>query len=386
MSWLNTSDPEEELIRLNDKKALFYLPVIIYMLILMFVGTFGNILVFCVYFSKQTKTSSHYFILALAMLDLLTCLIGMPTEVADLRYPYMFYAPAACKLLRFIESVSIIGSSIVLIAVAFDRYFRICRLGRQVTVKHAKMACLVSVIIGLLAAWPACLLFGEKSVDIGIEGVEAIDCSTDDSVRGTIYPMLYYGFLFLIFIGCFVFFTVIYLRIGIVIWKRKRAKIGSKIGEKLPETPMGKDKPSTDHVSNDPISTEMSSENDGSWESERRKSTISARAFKKQSSKNQIKVTRTTVVLFAVTVAYVISFLPFLIVMVLRSTIQDFEDHLSSAAELIYKFCSKSYFINNAINPCIYSFLNLNFRKDTNNLIKRILASCCCRNRAGTTV
>jgi cholecystokinin A receptor/hypocretin (orexin) receptor 2 len=39
----------------------------------------------------------------------------MPTEVADLRYPYMFYAPAACKLLRFIESVSIIGSSIVLI-------------------------------------------------------------------------------------------------------------------------------------------------------------------------------------------------------------------------------------------------------------------------------
>jgi hypothetical protein len=69
------------------------------------------------------------------------------------------------------------------------------------------MACLVSVIIGLLAAWPACLLFGEKSVDIGIEGVEAIDCSTDDSVRGTIYPMLYYGFLFLIFIGCFIFFT-----------------------------------------------------------------------------------------------------------------------------------------------------------------------------------
>jgi hypothetical protein len=45
------------------------------------------------------------------------------------------------------------------------------------------MACLVSVIIGLLAAWPACLLFGEKSVDIGIEGVEAIDCSTDETIN-----------------------------------------------------------------------------------------------------------------------------------------------------------------------------------------------------------
>ncbi|XP_076112940.1 orexin receptor type 2-like [Mytilus galloprovincialis] len=382
MSSANITDTHAELVRLNDEKALFYLPVIIYMLILMFVGTFGNILVCFVYLSKQTKTSSHYFILALAMLDLLTCLVGMPTEVADLRYPYMFYAPAACKLLRFIESVSIIGSSIILIAVAFDRFFRICRLGKQVTVKHAKIACLLSVVVGILAAWPACILFGEKSVDIGLEGVNAIDCSTDDSMRGTVYPTVYYGFLFLLFIGCFVFFTIIYLQIGVVIWKRKR----TNIGEKLPETPTSKERPSSDGVSNDPISTEMSSGNDGSWESERRKSTISARNFKKQSSKNQIKVTRTTVVLFAVTVAYVISFLPFLIVMVLRSTKKDFEESLTSAGEMLYKFCSKSYFINNAINPCIYSFLNINFRKDTENLIKRILASCCCRNRGGTTV
>ncbi|VDH99073.1 hypocretin (orexin) receptor 2 [Mytilus galloprovincialis] len=382
MSSANITDTHAELVRLNDEKALFYLPVIIYMLILMFVGTFGNILVCFVYLSKQTKTSSHYFILALAMLDLLTCLVGMPTEVADLRYPYMFYAPAACKLLRFIESVSIIGSSIILIAVAFDRFFRICRLGKQVTVKHAKIACLLSVVVGILAAWPACILFGEKSVDIGLEGVNAIDCSTDDSMRGTVYPTVYYGFLFLLFIGCFVFFTIIYLQIGVVIWKRKR----TNIGEKLPETPTSKERPSSDGVSNDPISTEMSSGNDGSWESERRKSTISARNFKKQSSKNQIKVTRTTVVLFAVTVAYVISFLPFLIVMVLRSTKKDFEESLTSAGEMLYKFCSKSYFINNAINPCIYSFLNINFRKDTKNLIKRILASCCCRNRGGTTV
>lgn len=382
MSSANISDPHSELVRLNDEKAIFYLPVIVYMLVLMFVGTFGNILVCCVYLSKQTKSSSHYFILALAMLDLLTCLIGMPTEVADLRYPYMFYAPAACKLLRFIESISIIGSSMVLIAVAFDRYFRICRLGKHMTVKHAKVMCFVSVIVGISAAWPACILFGEKSVEVGIDGVDAIDCSTDDSMRHTLYPTVYYGFLFLLFIGCFIFFTVIYTKIGVVIWKRKK----TKIGEQLPDAPSMKERPSSDCVSNDQISTEMSSDNEGSWETERRKSSMSVVNFQKQCSKNQIKVTRTTVVLFAVTVAYVISFLPFLIVMVLRSTIKGFEDSLEPTAELVYKFCSKSYFINNAINPIIYSFLNLNFRKDTRNLLKRILASCCCRNLGGTSV
>ena len=163
-------DLDEILRRLNDEKALMYLPVIVYMVILLLVGFIGNIVVCCVYINKKTKTSSHYFILNLAVLDLITCIVGMPTEVADLRYPYMFYAPAACKLLRFSESVSTIGSTITLIAVAFDRYYRICRLGKQVSVKKAKIICVISIIIGILTSWPACFIFGEKTIDLGIEG------------------------------------------------------------------------------------------------------------------------------------------------------------------------------------------------------------------------
>ncbi|XP_062567304.1 orexin receptor type 2-like [Saccostrea cucullata] len=366
--------------KMNDELAMRYLPVIMYMLILMLMGIFGNILVCCVYCSKPTKTSSHYFILNLAVLDLLTCIIGMPTEVTDLRYPYMFYAPAACKLLRFVESVSIIGSSITLIAVAFDRYYRICKLGRQISVKKSKIICVISVIIGLLSSWPACILFGEKTIELGIPGIKGVDCSTDDSVRHTIYPTLYYGFLFLLFILCLVFFTVIYAKIGAVIWKRKKARIGEPISATPNGRALNDSNTPSDQISTDPISTEMSSDHEGYHD--KRASSGSKHAFGKRNSRNNVRVTRTTVVLFAVTVAYVISFLPFLIVMVVRSVAKNFEENLSPEAEVAYKFSTKSYFINNAINPVIYSFLNINFRKDIKTIFKKCCIACCgCRNR-----
>lgn len=225
----------------------------------------------------------------------------------------------------------------------------------------------------------------KKTIELDIPGIEGVDCSTDDSIKGTIYPTLYYGFLFLLFIGCLILFTVIYSKIGAVICSRKKAKIG----EQIPETPTNKDKSfndsvASDRVSSDPITTDMSSDQEN-WNDDRRMSSGSnyqSTFTNKRHSRNQIRVTRTTVVLFAVTVAYVISFLPFLIVMVVRNIIDDFEENLDDASEVVYKFCVKSYFINNAINPVIYSFLNENFRKDTKVIFRKcMIACCCCRNR-----
>ena len=396
-SSLSPSEIAEILRHKNDEKATLYIPVIIYMIILTIVGTFGNILVCCVYCMKPTKTSSHFFIVALAVFDILTCLIGMPTEVTDLRYPYMFYASEACKLLRFIESVTTIGSSIILIAVAVDRYLRICKLGRQISVKIAKRLCVSAMILGVLLSWPSILIFGRSSQEV-YPGVVGVDCSTEDSMKHTLYPSLYYGFLGLLFVCCLTFFTVIYCQIGFQILKqKKKMKIGNNNRNSDPSksrtfsNSSTKETDPTDNTTgennSDPISTDMSS--DHVTESkpkrkcihhrDRRISSVSVCSIK-GAKKRQIKVTRTTVVLFAVTVAYVLSYLPFLILMVIRSVKKDFEDNLSSSGEVFYKFCIKSYFISNATNPLIYSFLNINFRKDANELLSRIWDFCCfCR-------
>lgn len=397
----------EILVRYNDEKATLYIPVIVYMIILTIVGTLGNVLVCCVYCCKPTKSSSHFFIMALAVLDLLTCVIGMPTEITDLRYPYMFYASAACKLLRFVESVTTIGSSMILISVAVDRYLRICKLGKMISVKASKRICIVAMIVGVALSWPACFIFGRATEELE-PGIWGVDCSTDDSMHGTLWPPLYYGFLGLLFICCLVFFSVIYIQIGLQIWRQKRAKIGQKSNrESEVSTKSGRTfsssstRDSSDPVEevkgetpegSDPISTDMSSEQMNESYSkkkciknnnkDRKFSSVSSGSMKSNTpTKRKIKVTRTTVVLFAVTVAYVISYLPFLVIMVFRSIKKDFEDNLTPTQEVVFKFCVKSYFINNAINPIIYSFLNINFRKDAKKMIMRIFGACCCCRR-----
>lgn len=70
--------------KLNDELVMWYLLVIVYMLIFMLIGIFGNILVCCVYCSKLIKIFFYFFILNFVVFDLLICIIGMFIEVMDL--------------------------------------------------------------------------------------------------------------------------------------------------------------------------------------------------------------------------------------------------------------------------------------------------------------
>lgn len=366
----NVSDPDKLLRKLNDELALRYLPVIIYMLLLIFTGCFGNILVIIVYARKKPKSSTHYFIINLAALDLLTVLIGMPTEIADLRFPYMFYATAACKILRTVESLSTMGSIITLMAVAIDRYNRVCKYGKQMTTKRARRICYIAVLIGVITCWPAAIVFGKKTVDVDIPGANAVDCSTDDSMKGTIYPLLYYGSLFLYFVVCVVFFTVVYARLIFYIKNKKKKGRLSKKGVSYSDKKFASTSVTdTDESSLSTIGKEQTKETT-TVPSERKKSDIAPQKYGVNATvKYQIRTSKTTVMLGIVTVVFVLSFLPFLTVMVVRNIVKNFEQLLSPTAEIFYKFCLKSYFINNAVNPVIYSFLNIQFRQDVKKLL-----------------
>lgn len=357
-------DPDTLLRELNDRTALRFLPVIIYMSLLMLVGIFGNLMVLNVYLRKRLKCSSDYFILNLAFLDLLTCLIGVPVEIVDLRDPYMFYAPAACKLLRTVESFSNMGSTLTLMAIAMDRYKRICKLGERFSNQKAKRLCIGAILIGALTCWPAGVVFGKKTVDVGIPGANTADCSTADEMRNTIYPLLYYGLVMLYFIICVIFVLFVYVRISIFIRR-------GKSNQKKTTKPTAQHAPSLNlHSSNDGHTalSSVSGEEDVNNRQVIEKKAVDI----SQGGRlvNTIKVTRTTTIFVAVTAAFILSYLPFLVVMVTRNIKKNFEDILSPSAEVFYKFCLKSYFINNAINPVIYSFLNRNFRADVINIFK----------------
>ncbi|XP_064610461.1 orexin receptor type 2-like [Liolophura sinensis] len=407
------NDSDRLLRQLNDDKARLYIPVVLYILILLVTGVIGNSLVLYVYLKRFKRTSSNYFILSMAMFDMVSCCIGMPTEIYDLRYPYMFYSNAACKILRYTESVTIIGSVFILVAVAVDRCFKICKPFRNTSLRVFKKICLAIVAFSFLTVIPSIFVSGVVDVKTDFPGVVGRDCSVVKTLpKGSV--LVWYGFLMVQFTLCSVTMIALYIRIWFEIKRRQKQVISSESCEVFKDhgtlsrspTPLSpvdrsvtdvaqikgesvariKYLPSTSiSVSSDPDSSGLHEEETRSYRPCRLGSNSSDGLDAERKSLRQIgehmmtkiRVSKTTVMLFVVTLAFILSYLPTLIVMVTRSK---GTKSRTDASDFLMKLLSKSYFINNSINPIIYSFLNRHFRTECAKALSRLYYRCfyCC--------
>ncbi|KAL8591406.1 hypothetical protein ACOMHN_022212 [Nucella lapillus] len=405
--------------RLNHERAIYFLPAVVCVLLLMVVGVIGNTLVIYVYRRRFKRTSSNYFILTMAVFDLVACLIGLPTEVYDLLNPFTFYSEFGCKLLRATENFTIYGSVVVLVEIAFDRYFKICRPLLMVSLFKIKVLCVVAVASAFLMAIPSSILFGINRIDTPEPGILGYDCSISETYRHTAFQLAYFLCLAVVFVITLIILTALYVRIWLELRQRRRMVIGDQLaaqgtrgedrngsgsgggsvpmkGFRLRYLPsMSEDEvmstasrnnsatqltsllttynPSNSSVvttttptttPNTPTKTTTTTTAAGATTSSNSTPTSKRARFNGMLAQyaSNMQVSRTTVVLFAVTVAFVLSFFPALAVMVVRTVVKDFDKTQSMGSLAVTKIFIKFSFINNAINPIIYSFLNVNFR------------------------
>ncbi|XP_055958399.1 neuromedin-U receptor 1 isoform X2 [Patella vulgata] len=379
----NTSIETGLLQRLNDAKAVHFIPVMLWVTLLMVIGVLGNSLVVYVYRRRFKQTSSNYFILTMAIFDLVACVVGMPTEIYDLRYPYTFYSSVGCKVFRFTETFTIYGSAIVLVEIAFDRYFKICKPLMVISLFKIKMLCFMATVLALMFSTPTALLFGITNPQTPIQGVRGYDCSIEEKYRKSTFQKLYYGTLSVVFVATLLVLTILYVRIWVEIKQRRSMVIGDQI-TRSPGTAQGKKKIRIKYLaasgSNEDGEDDSSGTGTGNGECGGQKRT---RFGSLANYASRIRITRTTVVLFAVTVAFVISYLPAIAIMMTRSLLKDLEHTRSIEVEVTSKFFSNFFFINNAINPIIYSFLNLNFRRQAKKAVKTVF--CCEKSPSPTS-
>lgn len=377
---LSTPDADSLLVKLNNEAAMLFLPVTIFLAFLMVIGIVGNVIVCLVYCKRKRKSTPDLFILNLAILDLLTCIFGIPMEITDLCLSYTFYAPAACKLLRTLESTTSMASALTLVIISIDRYKRICKYGESFSIKKVKILCVVAICTGFFLSWPLLIIVGKKTVDVGVSGIKGVDCSVSDEMRKSRIPLVYYIVVSLCFVVCLVFVIFVYVRISIFVRRTKANRLRYVGSGDLSNSSTGQQHiqlvvlKSVNMESIQRIDDNIHYPNPVSQENDQTLPRIS-RVTRKSSS---VKVTRTTAIFVVVTIAFIISFLPFLITMVLRNIIKDIEKNMSEPMMVFYKFCLKCFFINNAINPLIYSFLSKRFRGDVKWLFSKYV--CISRN------
>lgn len=359
------NDADMNLNKLNDEKYLSLVPVVVYVVVLMVIGIIGNILVLYVYNFRFKRRSANYFITTMAIFDLLGCLIVMPTQIYDLRFPYTFYSSVGCKIIRFAENITNYGSAIVLVQIAFDRYFNICKPLKILRISHVKMMCVSAVVFGVLLSIPSLVLFGITRSQTPINGTLGYDCSIDEQFKDGIFQKVYYNLLALLFVATFSLLAGFYICIWLEIKKKRRREAGEQLGtlRELSATELSGRSILNSNSEEDSNLLNVSKEHDKPVKMRKRLSSIAEAAV------NKIRVTRTTVIFVAVSVAFVVSYLPGIIVMICRTLIKNLDNSTNTVEQVLLKLFSRFYFINNAINPIIYSFLNYNFRRQLKKLV-----------------
>ncbi|GFO32458.1 muscarinic acetylcholine receptor m3 [Plakobranchus ocellatus] len=219
--WVNSSaagtsaGPGKTLYDVNLEKAHTLLPACIFLACLAVFGLVGNSLVCYVFGARLKPGTQNSLIVCLAVFDLLSCALGIPNEIADMQFYFTYSSEAACKIMRFINMFTSLGSIFTLLFIAIDRYRKVCLPFKfQLHMRHMKRF-VVPVIMGgaLFFAWPSLLVYGLRSAETGVPGLTGRDCSASEVLRGTLVPLLYNSILFGGFFIIVVALACLYFRV-----------------------------------------------------------------------------------------------------------------------------------------------------------------------------
>ncbi|XP_059169960.1 uncharacterized protein LOC131951635 [Physella acuta] len=222
----------------ENSEVVKKLPTYILLAILMLVGLPGNALVILVYGFRFPPSTTKSFIMAMASFDLLNCLLGMPFEMVDLRKDIDLDIPAACKVMRFLVSLSSCGSVTVLVVVAVDRFRRICQpFRKQMSVRQSKILVGLMVLFSFVFCSPALVLYG-KQTDYRLNHT-VHECSIDDEYRGSILAAGYQYLLGGTWVVCIIVLIVMYgfIIVNIHNQKKRRRTLSAQSYGSMPVLP-----------------------------------------------------------------------------------------------------------------------------------------------------
>ena len=206
---------------------------IIYCVIIL-VSLVGNTLVILVvYKRKRMRTTTNFLIVNMAVSDLFFAVFTMPPSIrtiyaGDDLLVRGIIAELICKLVTFIQQVSLAVSILSLTAIAFDRFFAIMFPFRKViTSRTTKVLVALTWLIGAMFTAP--VLYANRI--FAEEGSDRIICREvweplfNSSKARSDYTFVHFGFFYA---GPLTLIAVLYTSIVIELWRGNSVKFRAK--------------------------------------------------------------------------------------------------------------------------------------------------------------
>ena len=173
------------------------------------VGSIGNALICLAILSRRKRKTSEYFILNLAITDLLTSIVSIPLDIIERLAGYWPYGPFLCKLVYPLQTVLMSVSVATLLAMSLERHRAILHPLKP-RMKGRKPVCIICII------WVGSALL--VSPYIYVLGFNSGSCI--ENWPGVSYVKAYTKSVFIVLYVCPLFgITVAYVQIGRRLYK-----------------------------------------------------------------------------------------------------------------------------------------------------------------------
>ncbi|KAM4584914.1 neuropeptide Y receptor type 2 [Odontesthes bonariensis] len=191
-----TSIDDENILKLDDSTKLVGVQIILilaYSTIILFGVTGNSLVIYVVYKFKNLRTVTNFFIVNLAVADLLVNTLCMPFTLVYTLYNEWIFGQILCFMLPFAQGMTVHVSTITLNIIALDRHRSIVH---HMETKMSKDMCAVVIVISwalsALLASPLAIFREYGSFDLS--PAESIQVCTEawpgSSMNGRIYSWL----------------------------------------------------------------------------------------------------------------------------------------------------------------------------------------------------
>ncbi|XP_078577736.1 neuropeptide FF receptor 2-like [Branchiostoma floridae x Branchiostoma japonicum] len=277
----------------------------------------GNILVILVVLKiPRMRTVTNYFILNLAVSDILVAVLCMPFTLVDNIIRGWIFGDVMCKLSPAVQVVSVSASLFTLVGIAFDRFFAIVHPTKQAINIRSTLYIIITVWASAICVMiPQVLLIEERAYIY--EGIVVMHvCEETDKMWRKVYTLV----LFVIcYIGPLTIIMYLYARIGHKVWFKPSPGGG--------------------------------------------KASVEARMNEMKKKKRVIKM------LLAVVVVFTLCWLPLHSITLLNDYGRLNPNQLDLVYIYIYPIAHWLIYLNSCVNPVIYGYFNRNFRAGFKSLV-----------------
>ena len=213
-----------------NNNSFNHIPITLFIIIEALAGIVGNSVVVYIYNHKYRKSNVKYFVMCLALIDLLSCITVLPAEVHSYFVWFNYEYEWICKAKSFFHMFTVWSSSLSLLMLAIDRSRKICSpLKSQIHTSLALKMCIASVMFSLVISTPVIKVSGLYTIKFSENNQSFAVTACDGMVKNDrSYAYVYFLCAFIIPVGLIILVTC-FLNVAIA----RRIFIKSSITEHL---------------------------------------------------------------------------------------------------------------------------------------------------------